>query len=177
MYRNPRYNPFATITFQATLHFAGLMLLAALIVSYATELSATEAAETALQDAPVEKALAESPSIRFYRTREEQREAGLQRRITPWLTISGLAEGEVLYEDFDTKEGKADDSGRDDSASLQLGFIVSPFEFANVEVILEYDTDKDKVEAVASSRITTIAIASGSPGSAVMCSGQANSSK
>lgn len=83
MYRNPRYNPFATITFQATLHFAGLMLLAALIVSYATELSVTEAAETALQDAPVEKALAESPSIRFYRTREEQREAGLQRRITP----------------------------------------------------------------------------------------------
>ena len=96
MYRNPRYNPFATITFQATLHFAGLMLLAALIVSYATELSVTEAAETALQDAPVEKALAESPSIRFYRTREEQREAGLQRRITPWLTVSGLTEGEVF---------------------------------------------------------------------------------
>jgi len=57
MYRNPRYNPLATITFQATLHCAGLMLLAALIVSYATELSATEAAETAVQDAPVEKAL------------------------------------------------------------------------------------------------------------------------
>ena len=147
MYKHPRYNPFATLTFQVTLYFAGLLLSAALIVSHSTELSAAEAAENPLQDTPVEKALDESPSIRLYRTREEQREAGLQRRITPWLTVSGLAEGEVLYEDFDTKEGKADDSGRDDSASLQLGFIVSPFEFANVEVILEYDTDKDKVEA------------------------------
>jgi hypothetical protein len=147
MYRNPRYEPFATITFQATLHFVLLMLPAAFILSHSTELSATEPAETARQDAPVEKALNESPSIRIYRTREEKREAGLQRRITPWLTVSGLAEGEFLYEDFDTKEGKADDSGRDDSASLQLGLNVSPFEFANVEVILEYDTDKDKVEA------------------------------
>jgi len=128
-------------------HFAGLMLLASLIASYSTELPAAEAAEIPIPDAPVEKSLNKTQSVRIYRTREEQREAGLQRQITPWLTVSGLAEGEVLYEDFDTKEGKADDSGRDDSASLQLGLTVSPFEFANVEVILEYDTDKEKVEA------------------------------
>jgi hypothetical protein len=147
MYKNLRYNPFASLTFKATLYFAGLMLLASLIVSYSTELSAAATEETSFKDAPVEKALDKEESIRIYRTREEQRSSGLQRQITPWLTVSGLAEGEVLYEDFDTKEGKADDSGRDDSASLQLGFIASPFEFSTAEVILEYDTDKDKVEA------------------------------
>lgn len=122
------------MTFKATLYFAGLMLLASLIVSYSTELSAAATEETSFKDAPVEKALDKEESIRIYRTREEQRSSGLQRQITPWLTVSGLAEGEVLYEDFDTKEGKADDSGRDD-------------EFSTAEVILEYDTDKDKVEA------------------------------
>lgn len=147
MYKILHYNPFVSLPFQVTLHFAGMMLLASLTVSYSTELSAAEAADIPFQDTAVEKALDESPSVRLYRTREEQREAGLQRRITPWLTVSGLAEGEILFEDFDTKEGTADDSGRDDSASLQLGFIVSPFEFAQMEAILEYDTDKDKVEA------------------------------
>jgi len=147
MYKILHYNPFVNLPFQVTLHFAGMTLPASLTVSYSTELSAAEAADIPFQDTAVEKALDESPSVRLYRTREEQREAGLQRRITPWLTVSGLAEGEILFEDFDTKEGTADDSGRDDSASLQLGFIVSPFEFAQLEAILEYDTDKDKVEA------------------------------
>jgi len=147
MYKTPRYHPFASLIFQATLYYTGLTLMASFIVSYSTELSAAEATETPLKDTPVEKTLDESGSVRIYRTREEKREAGLQRQITPWLTVSGLAEGEVLYEDFDTKEGKADDSGRDESASLQFGFIVSPFEVAKAEVILEYDTDKDKVEA------------------------------
>jgi len=147
MYKILHYNPFVNLPFQVTLYFAGMTLPASLTVSYSTELSAAEAADIPFQDTAVEKALDESPSVRLYRTREEQREAGLQRRITPWLTVSGLAEGEILFEDFDTKEGTADDSGRDDSASLQLGFIVSPFEFAQMEAILEYDTDKDKVEA------------------------------
>jgi len=100
-----------------------------------------------MKDAPAGEALKKSSTARIYRTREEQRDAGLKRQITPWLNLSGLVEGEVLYEDFDTKEGKADDSGRDDSAGLQLGFIVSPLKYVSAETILEYDTDKDKVEA------------------------------
>ena len=126
---------------------ANLSLCASLIASYSTETSAAPTAETAVKEAPVEATLDKSPTARIYRTREEQRDAGLKRQITPWLTVSGLVEGEVLYEDFDTKEGTTDDSGRDDSASLQLGFVVSPFKFTQVEIILEYDTDKDKVEA------------------------------
>lgn len=97
-------------------------------------------------EAPTKKIQKET-TVRLYRTREEQRDAGLKRQITPWLTISGLVEGETLYQDFDTKEGKADDSGRDDSANLQLGFIASPFDLAKIETILEYDTDKYKVVA------------------------------
>lgn len=100
-----------------------------------------------LSEVPVEESLEKSQTARIYRTREEQRDAGIKRQITPWLTLSGLVEGEALYEDFDTKEGKSDGSGLDDSASLQLGFVASLFKLAKAEVILEYDTDKDKVEA------------------------------
>ena len=100
----------------------------------------------ALTQTPAEHALG-AQSVRIYRTREEQREAGLQRKLTPWLTVSGLLEGELLYEDFDAKTGQADDSGRDESASLQLGLIVDPLDYVNAELILEYDTDRDKVQA------------------------------
>ncbi len=97
--------------------------------------------------APVEQALEESPTPRLYRTREEQREAGLQRPITPWLKVSGLAEFETLYQDFDPEEGVSDDTGRDQSVTLQLGLIATPWEFATAELLLEYDSDEDRVTA------------------------------
>ena len=99
------------------------------------------------KDTPLDKALEEFPTTRIYQTREEQREAGLKREITPWLTLSGLAEAELSYDDFDSKQGRAESSGRDDSATLQLGLILSPLDFAEAEIMLEYDTDKDKIEA------------------------------
>ena len=99
-----------------------------------------------LVDRPVEEALADTPTRRLYRTREEQREAGLERRITPWLTASGLVEFELLYQDFDAKGGTSDDSGRDDSATVQLGLVATPWELSKAELILEYDTDDDKLK-------------------------------
>ena len=54
--------------------------------------------EEPLTDRPAEEALADTPTLRLYRTREEQREVGLKRRITPWLSASGLAEVEVLVD-------------------------------------------------------------------------------
>jgi hypothetical protein len=95
---------------------------------------------------PIEVVL-EVPSVRLYRTREEQREAGLQRKLTPWLTVSGLVEAEMLYEDFDAGTGQADGSGHDDSASLQLGLVADLLEHAKAELILEYATDRDKVQS------------------------------
>lgn len=83
-------------------------------------------------------------SARLYRTNEERREAGLKRHITPWLTVSGLAEGEYIYNDYDVKKGKAGDSGRDRAANLQLGFVASPNEFFSAELITEFDTESNK---------------------------------
>ena len=40
-----------------------------------------------------------------------------RRRITPWLSASGLAEVEVLYQDFDAKGGTSDDTGRREPGS------------------------------------------------------------
>jgi hypothetical protein len=83
---------------------------------------------------------------RIYQTREEQREAGLKRRITPWLTVSGLVEAELSYDEYRIAGGKDEDaSERDDSATLQLGVIADLFANAEAEVIFEYDTDAKKV--------------------------------
>ncbi|MGB5260030.1 MAG: LbtU family siderophore porin [Gammaproteobacteria bacterium] len=120
-------------------------LVGACMLCQPAEPAIAESAESSMPS-PTSKTVEQEKSARIYRTREEQREAGLQRELTPWLTVSGLIEGELLYEDFDAKGGKADDSGRADSATLQLGFIAAPLEFAKAETILEYDTDKDKVE-------------------------------
>jgi hypothetical protein len=97
--------------------------------------------------APDEEALGDTATLRLYRTREEQREVGLKRRITPWLTASGLAEAEVLYQDLDAKQGRSDDTGRDTSAAVQLGLVATPWNFSKGELILEYDSDADRLQA------------------------------
>lgn len=89
----------------------------------------------------------EAQAIRLYRTREEQREVGLKRKITPWLTLSGLAEVELLKEDFDARAGRSQDSGYDHSGTVQLGLVATPLAFASAELILEYDTERDRLEA------------------------------
>jgi len=138
---------FASFTFKNADYQVLWVLWTSVAASYSTGLLAEPAAESVMEDVRVEGALQKSSTARIYRTREEQRDAGLERQITPWLSLSGLVEGEVLYEDFDASEGKADDSGRDDSAGLQLGLIISPFKYVSAETILEYDTDNKKVEA------------------------------
>ncbi|MCU7839629.1 MAG: LbtU family siderophore porin [Candidatus Thiodiazotropha sp. (ex Troendleina suluensis)] len=89
----------------------------------------------------------QADSVRIYRTRDEQREAGLQREITPWLTLSGLLEGEVLSARFDPRERHPDIKASESNATLQLGLIADLFALAEAEVIVEYDTDLDKFVA------------------------------
>jgi hypothetical protein len=79
-----------------------------------------------------------------YRTREEQREAGLQTEITPWLTLSGLLEGETTSDRFFPQDRGAAFKIRDDSATLQLGLIVDLFGLAEAETVVEYDSSPDK---------------------------------
>ncbi len=85
-------------------------------------------------------------SVRLYRTRAEKREAGLHRQVTPWLSLSGLVELEWNKDRFSVARN-ADVIRKDDHAmTLQLGLIATPLEFATAELILEYDTDTDRVK-------------------------------
>ncbi len=80
-------------------------------------------------------------AMRLYRSREEQREAGLQTDITDWLTVSGLAEAELTYDRFAIERGRDDASGRDEAITLQLGALIDLFTWVEAEVILEYESD------------------------------------
>ncbi len=92
----------------------------------------------------------EGTTARVYRTREEQREVGTERQITSWLTASGLAEAE-WHGELLALEGD-DVQARHASGSLQLALVATPLAFASGEIILEYDTDSDRIvvdEAIA----------------------------
>lgn len=82
-------------------------------------------------------------SGRLYSTREEQREAGLQRRLTPWLTLSGLAELEITADRFSSTTSR--DYLDETDATVQIGLIATPVERLEAELITEYDTATDKV--------------------------------
>lgn len=82
---------------------------------------------------------------RLYRTREEQRETGLQRPLTPWLSASGLLELEWAEERL-AHHGPTDrERGHD--ATVQLGLIATPWENVTGEAIFEYDSASADVDA------------------------------
>ncbi len=83
-------------------------------------------------------------SRRIYRTREEQREAGLQREITPWLTLSGLLEGEVQTDRHIPRGEGSVIKTTTDNASLQFGLIADLLNLAEAEFVVEYDSEPDK---------------------------------
>jgi hypothetical protein len=79
-----------------------------------------------------------------YRTRVEQCEGCLLREIIPWLTLSGLLEGETKSDRYFPQDRGAAFKIRDDNASLQLGLIVDLFGLAEAETVIEYDSEPDK---------------------------------
>lgn len=109
--------------------------------------SISDSAQAATPKQATDTASRESGDVRLYRTREEQRDAGLKRALTPWLTLSGLAEIELADEDFDARGSESDDSARESSASLQLGFLLTPLPVLQLELIAEYDSERDRVLA------------------------------
>jgi hypothetical protein len=90
--------------------------------------------------APPLAGLEPKPSARLYLTNAERREVGMKHKLTPWLTVSGLVEGEWQSEALHTADSGRTDRLRERAASVQLGFIAEPWEFAKGELILEYDT-------------------------------------
>ncbi len=85
-------------------------------------------------------------SVRLYRTREEQREAGLHRELTPWLRASGLAELEWVRDRVTVEKKDNNIRDTDRSATLQLGLVASASEKLQSELVVEYDTDVDELE-------------------------------
>lgn len=85
---------------------------------------------------------ASEDEARLFTTPEEKREAGRRTEITPWLTAYGLVEAEFFYEDYDIDRGRDDDSGRYDVTTVQLGLVADLFELAEVEAVIEYDSNE-----------------------------------
>ena len=84
--------------------------------------------------------------IRPYRTREEQREAGRQKQLTPWLSASGLAEFDWAQDHLSRRNGADDRETIERLASLQLGFLASPWDTTKTELIVEYDSEFHALE-------------------------------
>ncbi|VAW79742.1 hypothetical protein MNBD_GAMMA13-472 [hydrothermal vent metagenome] len=88
----------------------------------------------------------EKGAVRLYRTPSEQREAGLNHQLTPWLTVGGLAELEWNYDRLGYSNRRSNQGDDDSSASVQLNATATPWSFAKGELILEYDTDTDRLD-------------------------------
>lgn len=95
---------------------------------------------------PEAEAATAEAGARLYTTPQERREAGRQRRLTPWLSMTSLAELEWGQQRLALDDG-GQDRTRDSSAGVQLGLTATPRDWAKAELILQYDTDIDKLEA------------------------------
>lgn len=90
-------------------------------------------------------ATADDGTARLYQTREEQREAGQAHALTPWLTAALLAELEGARERRAARG--ATDTETDRTGTAQLGLTATPLEDVKGELLLEYDSERDRVDA------------------------------
>lgn len=77
-------------------------------------------------------------SAKLYRSPSERREAGLGRKVTDWLSVSGLAEVESEYEDFSFAD-KSSESDDVTITTLQLGLNFTLSERVSAEFVGEYE--------------------------------------
>ena len=80
-------------------------------------------------------------SAKLYRSPSERREAGLGRKVTDWLSISGLVEVEYEFQDFNFAGNKSGESDNDTTTMLQLGLNLSLSEQVSAEFVFEYELD------------------------------------
>ena len=80
-------------------------------------------------------------SVKLYRSPSERREAGLGRKVTDWLSISGLAEVESEYEDFGFDGDKSSESDDVTTTTLQLGLNFTLSERVSAEFVGEYEVN------------------------------------
>ena len=81
---------------------------------------------------------------KLYRSPSERREAGLGRKVTDWLSVSGLAEVESEYQDFNLSgENKSGESEDETITTLQLGLNFTLSKRVAAEFVLEYEVNSN----------------------------------
>lgn len=103
--------------------------------------STLETAEDSAQPSDSAPLLMESAPR--YRTREEAREAGLQRHLTDWLILSTLFETEIIRNSYVHDQVDNDDVSMEETFSLQLGLLLTLSTFVAFEAVVEYDSDEN----------------------------------
>jgi hypothetical protein len=78
---------------------------------------------------------------KLYRSPSERREAGLGRRVTDWLSVSGLAEIESEHQDFNYADNDSSESEEDTVTTLQLGLNFTLSDRVAAEFVFEYEVD------------------------------------
>lgn len=83
--------------------------------------------------------------VKKYRTQDERLEAGLQRRLTEWLTLTTLAEYEWGNErrKLDTNSGVEEETSS--ALTLETGLTASPVDWLQADLEVEYDSEDDDV--------------------------------
>jgi hypothetical protein len=80
---------------------------------------------------------------KLYRSPSERREAGLGRQLTDWLSVSGLAEVESEYLDYNFSGNKTGESEDETLTTLQLGVNITLSERVAAEFVLEYEVNSN----------------------------------
>jgi hypothetical protein len=96
-----------------------------------------------VQAQPVSSSALSAPIIK-YRTREEKREAGLNRELAPWLHFSTVMESEFNKEKtYFTHRDSAKNSAKNGSIdpAMQLNLTATPHDNLEAEIIVEYTND------------------------------------
>lgn len=79
-----------------------------------------------------------------YLTREDRREAGLKRKIFPWLTVAGLLELEWVNERLVPLESGQQTRDQELGGAVQVAAEITPTEWSKLELIYEYSDDDDE---------------------------------
>ncbi|HET9233631.1 MAG TPA: hypothetical protein VFP10_05800 [Candidatus Eisenbacteria bacterium] len=90
----------------------------------------------------------EPAKARIYTTREERREAGTQRHLTSWLSVSDLIEVEAGRQWMAFADPEPDDRDGDLSTTLELGAEVAPLTWLRAEAIVEVEHEFEGEGAV-----------------------------
>ena len=115
-----------------------VLVTAFAIFSFPGEVWSKEGSEP--PNSKVELAPAKEP-VRKYRTRDERRDTGMEHELTKWLSVIALAELEYVSEWFHPINSPESTRIDDFAQAVQLAVAVETFPWADLEVVVEYDSE------------------------------------